>query len=218
MTAKLKSKKLMTKAFLFDSLCGSVYRCMFAGLDEYGHAQWVNITPGDEPKTLEDYVTDEDLCDMRFHVLTMEGETAQSLQVAKVLGKVMECPVGGISSNMASALKRMHEMGVRWDQKPLELTIRVFENSETSKRSGKYTFWVEEKNDECSMLADVDGYITLNELFWTVRSYFLALDNFAGITILSKDLRISDQLKKEVKKSDLAMFGHIENEDFIMKY
>ena len=29
----------MTKAFLFDSLCGMVYRCMFAGLDDYGHAQ-----------------------------------------------------------------------------------------------------------------------------------------------------------------------------------
>ena len=78
----------MTKAFLFDSLCGMVYRCMFAGLDDYGHAQWVNITPGEEPKTLDEYVEDEDLEGMRFFVLSMEGETAQPQQVAKVLGKV----------------------------------------------------------------------------------------------------------------------------------
>ena len=41
----------MTKAFFYDTLCGMVYRCMFAGLDEYGHAQWVSITPGEESKT-----------------------------------------------------------------------------------------------------------------------------------------------------------------------
>ena len=206
----------MTKAFLYDSLSGSVYRCMFAGLDEYGHAQWVNITPGEEPRTMEDYVTDEDLCDMRFHVLTMEGETAQSIQVAKVLGKVMECPVGGLSSDMAIAIRHMQAIGVKWDSKPLELTVRVFENSMTSKRSGKYTFWVEDKNSDCNMLADVDGYDTLEELFWTVRTYFLVLDSCAGINILSKDLRISEKLKKEMKKSDLGMFGHIVNDDYIM--
>ena len=73
----------MTRAFLFDSLCGMVYRCMFAGLDDYGHALWVNITPGEEPKTLDEYVEDEDLEGMRFFVLSMEGETAQPQQVAK---------------------------------------------------------------------------------------------------------------------------------------
>ena len=30
----------MTKAFFYDTFCGMVYRCMYAGLDEYGHAQW----------------------------------------------------------------------------------------------------------------------------------------------------------------------------------
>ena len=48
----------MTNAFLYDSICGLVYRCMFAGVDGCGRAQWVNITPGEEPKTLEDYVAD----------------------------------------------------------------------------------------------------------------------------------------------------------------
>ena len=53
----------MKKAFFYDTLCGMVYRCMFAGLNESGHAQWINITPGEESKTLEDVVIDEDLDD-----------------------------------------------------------------------------------------------------------------------------------------------------------
>ena len=110
----------MTKAYLFDSLCGIVYRCMFAGIDELGRAQWVNITPGEEPKTLEDYVIDEDLQGTRFFVLTMEGETAQSSQIAKILGKVAECPVNGLGMDLTFAIKHMQDMGVKWNQKPLK--------------------------------------------------------------------------------------------------
>lgn len=208
----------MTKAFLFDSLCGMVYRCMFAGLDDYGHAQWVNITPGEEPKTLDEYVEDEDLEGMRFFVLSMEGETAQPQQVAKVLGKVAECPINGLGADLVFAVKHMQEIGVKWDSRPLELVVRVFENGKTSKRSGKYSFWIEDKNYCCSVLADVDGFDSLEELFWTVRTYFLVLETSAGISFLSKDLRICDKLKKEAKKSDLSMFGHVENEAYVLKY
>ena len=208
----------MTKAFLFDSLCGMVYRCMFAGLDDYGHAQWVNITPGEEPKTLDEYVEDEDLEGMRFFLLSMEGETAQPQQVAKVLGKVAECPINGLGADLVFAVKHMQEIGVKWDSKPLELVVRVFENGKTSKRSGKYSFWIEDKNYCCSVLAAVDGFDSLEELFWTVRTYFLVLETSAGISFLSKDLRICDKLKKEAKKSDLSMFGHVENEAYVLNY
>ena len=208
----------MTRAFLFDSLCGMVYRCMFAGLDDYGHAQWVNITPGEEPKTLDEYVEDEDLEGMRFFVLTMEGEATQSQQVAKVLGKVAECPINGLGADLVFAVKHMQEIGVKWDSKPLELVVRVFENGKTSKRSGKYSFWIEDKNYCRSVLADVDGFDSLEELFWTVRTYFLVLETSAGISFLSKDLRICDKLKKEAKKSDLSMFGHVENEAYVLNY
>lgn len=202
----------MTKAFLYDSFSGMVYRCMYAGLDEYGHAQWVNITPGEEPKTLDEYVEDEELDGMRFYVLTMEGETAQSRQVAKVLGKVAELPINGVGADLALAVKQMKEMGVKWDCKPLELVVRVFENGMGSKRSGKYSFWIEDKNSCCSVLADIDGFNSLEDLFWSVRTYFLVMESLAGISFLSKDLRICDKLKKEVKKSDLSMFGRVENE------
>jgi hypothetical protein len=44
------------------------------------------------------------------------------------------------------------------------------------------------------------------------------LETSAGISFLSKDLRICDKLKKEAKKSDLSMFGHVENEAYVLNY
>lgn len=208
----------MKKAFLYDSLCGIVYRCMYAGLDEYGHAQWVNITPGEEPKTLQDYVEDEELGESRFFVLAMEGEAALPMQVARVLGKVAECPITGICADMSLAVKHMQEIGVKWDCKPLELVFRVFENGKTSKRSGKYSLWIEDKEHYCSTLADIDGFDSMEDLFRAIRNYCLVLEDVAGIPILSKDLGICDKLKKGVRKSDLSMFGRVEEEDNVLTH
>ena len=207
----------MTKAFLYDSLCGLVYRCMFAGIDGCGRAQWVNITPGEEPKTLEDYVIDEDMQGTRFFVLAMEGETAQSSQIAKILGKVSECPINGLGMDLTFAIRHMQDMGVKWNQKPLQLTVRVFENGVQSKRNGKYSFWIEDNDSCCDILADVDGFDSVEELFRTVRAYFLVLESAAGISCLTKDLHINGKLKKEVKKSDLGMFRHIEDEAYVIE-
>ena len=208
----------MTNAFLYDSLCGLVYRCMFAGVDGCGRAQWVNITPGEEPKTLEDYVIDEDLQGTRFFVLAMEGETAQSSQIAKILGKVSECPINGLGIDLTFAVKHMQDMGVKWNKTPLNLTVRAMENGKNSKRVGKYSFWIEDNNSCSDIVADVDGFDSMDELFRTVRTYFLVMETLAGISCLNKDLRINGKLRKEAKKSDLGMFDHIEDEAYVLDY
>ena len=207
----------MTKAFLYDSLCGLVYRCMFAGVDGCGRAQWVNITPGEEPKTLDEYVADEDLQGTRFFVLTMDGDTAQASQIAKILGKVAECPINGLGMDLTFAIRHMQDMGVKWNQKPLNLTVRAMENDKGSKRVGKYSFWIEDNDSCCDILADVDGFDSMDELFRTVRTFFLVLESAAGISCLTKNLRINGKLRKEVRKSDLSMFGHIEDEAYVIE-
>lgn len=206
----------MTKAFFYDTLCGMVYRCMFAGLDEYGHAQWVSITPGEESKTLDDVVVDEDLGDTRFILIELEGETTPPEIIAKVLGKVMECPIDELGADLAFAIRRMKQIGVKWDKEPLELEFRVFENKGLSRRKGRYSFWVEDKKDICSILTDIDEFDDLHELFLWIRTYLIALELTAEIPIITKDLRISDELRQKVKKNDLAMFSSIMKEyDFL---
>ena len=213
----LKAIRIMMKAYFYDTLCGMVYRCMYAGLDEYGHAQWVSITPGEESKTLDDVVADEDLGNTRFILIALEDETAQPGVIAKVLGKVMECPIEELGADLAFSIRHMKRLGVKWDKDPLELEFRVFENKDFSRRKGKYSFWVEDKKDICSVLTDIDEFDDLHELFGWIRTYLLSLEVTAKIPVITKDLRISDDLKREVRKNDLGMFTRIMKEyDYLL--
>ena len=202
----------MKKAFFYDTLCGMVYRCMFAGIDELGHAQWVSITPGEESKTLNDVVVDEDLGDTRFILIGLDGETAPPEIIAKMLGKVMECPIDELGTDLAFAIRHMKKMGVKWDKEPMELMFRVFENKDLGQRKGKYSFWLENKKDICSILTDIDGFDDLNELFLWIRTFLLTMEMTAEIPIITKDLRISDGLRLRAKKNDLGMFTSIMKE------
>ena len=202
----------MKKAFFYDTLCGMVYRCMFAGIDELGHAQWVSITPGEESKTLNDVVVDEDLGDIRFILIGLEGETAPPEIIAKMLGKVMECPIDELGTDLAFAIRHMKKMGVKWDKEPMELMFRVFENKDLGQRKGKYSFWLENKKDICSILTDIDGFDDLNELFLWIRTFLLTMEMTAEIPIITKDLKISEELKQKVRKNDLGMFTSIMKE------
>lgn len=202
----------MTKAFFYDTLCGMVYRCMFAGIDELGHAQWVSITPGEESKTLNDVVVDEDLGDTRFILIELEDETAPPEIIAKVLAKVMECPIDELGTDLAFAIRHMKRMGVKWGKEPLELTFRVFENKDYARRKGKYSFWLEDKNDICGILTDFDGFDDLHDLFLWIRTFLLTMEQTAEIPIITKDLRISDGLRQRAKNNDLGMFTNIMKE------
>ena len=202
----------MKKAFFYDTLCGMVYRCMFAGIDELGHAQWVSITPGEESKTLNDVVVDEDLGDTRFILIGLEGEMAPPEIIAKMLGKVMECPIDELGTDLAFAIRHMKKMGVKWDKEPMELMFRVFENKDLGQRKGKYSFWLENKKDICSILTDIDGFDDLNELFLWIRTFLLTMEMTAEIPIITKDLKISEELKQKVRKNDLGMFTSIMKE------
>ena len=207
----------MTRAFMYDSLSGMAYRCEFAGLDENGHAQWLNITPGDEPKTMDEYVEDEELGDTRFILIGLDGETAHPEIIARVLGKVMKCPFDELGADLAFAVRHMKRIGVKWDKEPLELEFRVFENKGESRLKCKYSFWVEDKKDICSILTEIDNFDDLHELFLWIRTFLFALELTAEIPVITKDLRISDELRQKVKKNDHGMFTSIMKERDILK-
>ena len=199
----------MKKAFFYDTLCGMVYRCMFAGVDECGHAQWVSITPGEESKTLQDVVIDEELQGYRFILICMDDEPAQPEIIFKVLGKAIEDFVEEVGLEIATSVRHMKRLGIKWEKSPLELSFSVFKNREGSKRKGKYSFWVEDKKDIWSTLVDIDGFNNLNDVFSFIRKFLLFLELTAEIPVLIKDLKITDDLKKHVKKGDLGMFSSV---------
>ena len=199
----------MKKAFFDDTLCGLVYRCMFAGIDEYGHAQWVNITPGEESKTLEDVVIDEDLEGTRFILISVDDEPVRPEIIVKVLCKVMESSIDEVGEELKSAIRRMKRIGVNWLKEPLELEFGLFENNEFSKRKGKYLFFVDDKKEVLSFLATIDGFNNLNDLLHWIKELLQALEVTAEIPILAKEVRLSEELCDQTNWDDLNMFSKV---------
>lgn len=199
----------MKKAFFYDTLCGLVYRCMFAGIDEYGHAQWVNITPGEESKTLEDVVIDEDLEGTRFILISVDDEPVRPEIIVKVLCKVMESSIDEVGEELKSAIRRMKRIGVNWLKEPLEQEFGLFENNEFSKRKGKYLFFVDDKKEVLSFLATIDGFNNLNDLLHWIKELLQALEVTAEIPILAKEVRLSEELCDQTNWDDLNMFSKV---------
>ena len=199
----------MKKAFFYDTLCGLVYRCMFAGIDEYGHAQWVNITPGEESKTLDDVVIDEDLEGTRFILISVDDEPVPPEIIVKVLCKVMESSIDEVGEELKSAIRRMKRIGVNWLKEPLELEFGLFENNEFSKRKGKYLFFVDDKKEVLSFLATIDGFNNLNDLLHWIKELLQALEVTAEIPILAKEVRLSEELCDQTNWDDLNMFSKV---------
>jgi hypothetical protein len=188
---------------------------MFAGLDSNGLAKWVNITPDESVVTItceneEDllYVEDRN----RYILIAMEGESAQPYVIAHVLGKVMECPVDFLDTELVQTVQGLKRLGVTWLKEPLKLNIRVLENRNSKNRHGKYSFWVEDKNRILAILADVDGFNDLDELLSWIRTYFETIEKVAEIPITTKTMTIDGCLKKDVSKGDLAMFDMVKVE------
>ena len=199
----------MKKAFFYDTLCGLVYRCMFAGIDEYGHAQWVNITPGEESKTLDDVVIGEDLEGTRFILISVDDEPVHPEIIVKVLCKVMESSIDEVGEELKSAIRRMKRIGVNWLKEPLELEFGLFENNEFSKRKGKYLFFVDDKKEVLSFLATIDGFNNLNDLLHWIKELLQALEVTAEIPILAKEVRLSEELCDQTNWDDLNMFSKV---------
>ena len=199
----------MKKAFFFFFFLGLVYRCIFAGIDEYGHAQWVNITPGEESKTLDDVVIDEDLEGARFILISVDDEPVHPEIIVKVLCKVMESSIDEVGEELKSAIRRMKRIGVNWLKEPLELEFGLFENNEFSKRKGKYLFFVDDKKEVLSFLATIDGFNNLNDLLHWIKELLQALEVTAEIPILAKEVRLSEELCDQTNWDDLNMFSKV---------
>lgn len=205
----------MVKGYLFETYGGLIHRCMFAGLDSNGLAKWVNITPDESVVTIT-CETAEDLLNVedrnQYILIAMEGEAAQPYVIAHVLGKVMECPVDFLDTELVQTVQGLKRLGVTWLKEPLKLNIRVLENRNSKNRHGKYSFWVEDKNRILAILADVDGFNDLDELLSWIRTYFETIEKVAEIPITTKTMTIDGCLKKDVSKGDLAMFDMVKVE------
>ena len=178
---------MKTTAVFYDNLFAMIKRAFFAGLDSNGRAQWVNITPGEESVTLREYLDDLGDEGMEFRLLCLEGDAASSREVAKLLGCVLKSPFYDIDVCLKEAINQLIRLGVYWDERPLNLDIRVASNKGT-RRAGKYSLLVYDESDSPDSLMDIDNFNDVDMVYHWLDAYLKALEEQAGIHIASKKI------------------------------
>ena len=123
----------MEKAIFFESNGGYLHKCIFAGLDNDGFAQWVVVDQDTEPMTLNEYLQYNVLTDSVMLLLCMEGEKVESKTMSLLLGAVIR-DYGADTSALSERIKTLRRWGVTWHHEPLRMSVNVQEYRNKSNR------------------------------------------------------------------------------------
>jgi hypothetical protein len=174
---------MKTKAFFYETMCGEVMRCMFAGINTWGSAQWVIINPGMRSVTQQQFKDEDGLTELSFELLCMEGEKARSMEVAKMLGYVLNDPCDTIDICLRRSLRQLEQLGVTWDDTPLMLVSFVITNDKSwSKRKGNFALIIREVSCGEETLVNIDGFENLEDVQSWKAAYLNTLKE-AGIPV-----------------------------------
>ena len=187
----------MKEAFLYDERTGFVFRSIFAGLDSKGHAQWVNITPGEKAVTLKEILFDADT--KHYRVLCPVGETADSIVMAKVLFRELDRSVGDMRAGMEASINSMKKMGIVCDGKPLELVVYVTEDGEDD-----YSVSLDLADSVDVEYRYLDDFKSIRAISECVETFVGILEDVVKIPIQKKILMYDEKLKNKIEESFLG--------------
>ena len=140
----------------------------FATIATFLGNQWW-VTSKDE--RLEPLFSGEPYDKSDYRYLCEEGEMIQMRDLAGMMGCALELPEGDIKEVLASRLKDLNMMGVKFisSAQYLNLEIRVFNNQNTT-RQGKYSVWCSDI-DRDVLLFDIDGFEDAKEALSWAKVY-----------------------------------------------
>ena len=196
----------MTKAFFYETVDGTLHRCMFAGLDSEGEPQWLMIDQRDEVMTLKQYREMNVVENDQIRLLCLEGERMEPLTVACLLGAVLQGYLPNVKEALENAYKVLGEMGIGWHQGALNVKVVLRKYYEEVCGKDCYRYYI--VGDGCVYLVEQDDFKTMKQLMDTLCCYFDALEQDYGIrlhkTITSDNVDLS-----ELDVEDKLMFDKI---------
>lgn len=193
----------MTKALFFEREGGFLHRCMFAGLDHNGYAQWVVVDQGTEVLTLRAFQKNFMLKPRDVLLLCIDGERVQSSTMAKLLGAVLK--VGdNVAQELPKRIEELRDLGVKWNKEPLKVSARVLEQVDFRNGKKEYSLMLTEIGE--GMIVCVHGFRDLKKMFDCVRVYFDALEQQAGIVVEERQLTANAEQLDMMSDRDKELF------------
>ena len=196
----------MEKAIFFESNGGYLHKCIFAGLDNEGNAQWVVVDQGVEPMTFSDYLQCNWLGADEMLLLCMGGERVDSRTMILLLQAVIR-DYGADTSALFQRIKTLHQWGISWNHEPLRMSVRVEEYRDKSNRVF-YHLFIYMVN--FGVVAEADNFDSVDAVMDFVTEYFSVLEFEAAIKVTSKRLCADPGVRAAMRKEDLEMFDDID--------
>ena len=194
----------MEKAIFFESNGGYLHKCIFAGLDNDGFAQWVVVDQDTEPMTLNDYLRYNVLTDSAMLLLCMEGEKVESKTMSLLLGAVIR-DYGADTSALSERIKTLRRWGVSWHHEPLRMSVSVQEYRGESNRAFYHLFFYVE---DLGVVAEAEEFVSVDAVMDFVTEYFSVLEFEAAIKVTSKRLSADPGVREAMRKEELEMFDN----------
>ena len=190
----------MTKAFFYETEGGNIHRCMFAGLDKKGEAQWIMLDQGERVLMLSECYNQQG--NGGVNLLCLEGEEVESTAMAKLLGAVIKSYLYDIPRQLSRCLELLEKREVTWMHDPLKLEVGLEDFSYAT--WNEYGFFI--RCEGVGLVTEVKDFATMDELMDYMRMYFDALEIGARIFVESKVLIAKDELLAKVSKRNMEMF------------
>lgn len=193
----------MTKAYFYETTCGDLHRCMFAGLDNDGHAQWVVIDQGTESMTLSEYLDEYCMNSDEIHLLCMEGELVDSATLASLLGRVFQSDPIDYKKSLSKTIKELRRMGIDWKHDMVKLKVHI------------HKYFDEVLDKECyfcsiiangfEYLVEQDAFDGTKDVLGKVSIFFEAFEKEADIAL--KKVLVLDPIDNvELDSKDCLIF------------
>ena len=193
----------MTKAFFYETDGGDLIRCMFAGLDNDGHAQWVVIDQGVEAMTLSDYLDEFCMDSSGICLLCLEGEPLESETLALLLGSVHKSYPIDSKESLLNTIKKLRRLGIVWKHEVVKVKVSVYKYFDNVLKEDCLYYSVIANGRV--FLAELDAFHSPKELMDSVRCFFEALEKEADI-VLRKELLLDPIEEIELDSKDCLMF------------
>lgn len=182
------------KAVFFESEGGWLHRCMFAGLDAEGRANWVTLDPCEKSQTVRELEDEYGLGELDLRLLCIEGEKADSLSIVKMLGLSIEDNIHA-GERLKERMDTLKVLGVTWTHDPVKLEFEIKTNAE-----GKYYYVINFENPGY-LLGKSDRFNTIHEMLLDLKYFLTVVVMQAGIFVLTS-ITVDDKVGPKLKKAD----------------
>ena len=191
----------MKKIFMYDTEGLYVVACQFVGVNECGEPQLVVMTPGEQVTSLETFMEDAEVDEMKL--LCEEGEKLSSLQLVGALSPLIKFNDQFLIMDL---INDVSDLGIEWSKEPVKVSFYI---SKSTDKDEEFPFSLQLMVCKQSGVVSCQNYFeTLSEVLECISVFRKTFKVMADVE-LKMSLTFGRHYNPEVPDKYKTMFDEI---------